>query len=106
MMTQTILSSIIAVLLFLLMLSRKQPGRVKALLGCLTAVSAAASLVLFLLMQHASGNPDDGMELFQIYLPCGAYLLLGLWGALTAALSLRRLKKAAAEKDPKKEREA
>lgn len=93
MLFRTIALSVITLLLFLLLLSR-ETGRIKALLGFFTAISAAVSLVLFLLMQHASGGPDDGRELFQLYIPCGIYLLFGFWGLLAASFSLRRLKNA------------
>lgn len=88
---ETIALSVITVLLFLLMLTRK-PGHVKLLLGVLTAVAAAASLVLFILMQRAAGNPDQGKELIQMYIPCGIYALVVLWGILTAAASRRKLR--------------
>ena len=94
---ETIALGIITLLLFLLMLSRKK-GRIRMLLGALTAVSAIASMILFLLMQKASGNPDQGMELFQLYLPCGVYALFALSGGITALLSRRKLQKEKAAK--------
>ena len=91
---ETIALSVITLLLFLLMLSRKK-GRIRMLLGALTAVSAIASMILFLLMQKASGNPDQGMELFQLYLPCAAF---ALFGVIAAYLSHRMLQKEKAAK--------
>ena len=87
---ETIALSIITLLLFLLMLARK-PGRTKLFLASLTAIASIISLILFLLMQKASGNPDQGMELFQLYLPCGAYAAFALFGIITALLNRRKL---------------
>lgn len=98
MLFQTIALSVITLLLFLLLLSRN-PGRIKALLGALTAAAAVVSLVLFLLMRHAAGGAEAGKELFQLYVPCGLYLLLGLWGLISMVLNLWKLKKSA-EQEP------
>lgn len=87
MVMETIALSVITVLLFLLMLTRK-PGRTKLLLGGLTAVAAMASMVLFVLMQQGSGNSDGGA---QLYVPCLAYLALGVIGLASAAASRRKL---------------
>ena len=94
---ETIALSVITLLLFLLMLSRKK-GRIRMLLGALTAVSAIASMILFLLLQKASGHPDPGMELFQLYLPCAAYAAFALFGVIAAYLSHRMLQKEKAAK--------
>ena len=94
---ETIALSIITLLLFLLMLKCKA-GHIKLLLGFLTFLSSIASMVLFLLMQKASGNPDQEMELFQLYLPCGVYALFALSGGITALLSRRKLQKEKAAK--------
>lgn len=88
---QTLALSVITVLLLLLMQTRKT-GRIKLLLGVLGAVCAAASMVCFLLTQRASGNPDKCRTMTQTLLPCGAYLLLALWGLLTAAFCRKKLR--------------
>ena len=88
---QTLALSVITVLLLLPMQTRKA-GRIKLLLGVLGAVCAVASMVCFLLMQRASGNPDQGKALAQMAVPCGAYLLLALWGLLTAAFCRKKLR--------------
>ncbi len=88
---QTIAMSVITLLLFLLMLTRPA-GRIKLLLGALTTVCAVVSLALFLMMQRAAGNPDAGKEVLQLYLPCGVYLVLALWGLVTAVLCRKRLR--------------
>lgn len=88
----TIALSVITLLLFLLLLTRPA-GRIKLLLGALTAVCAAVSMVLFLLMQRAAGNPDAGKEVLQLYLPCGVYLALAVWGLVTAALCRKKLRR-------------
>ena len=89
---QTIALSVITLLLFLLMLTRPA-GRIKLLLGALTAVCAVVSMALFLMMQRAAGNPDDGKELLQLYIPCAVYLVLAVWGLITAALCRKKLRR-------------
>lgn len=86
---ETIALSAITALLFLLMLPRKR-GTVKCLLGILTAVCAAVSLALFLWMVKDSGGADRGKELFQLYIPCGIYLVLAVWGIIAAAVSRKK----------------
>ena len=73
------------------------------LLGLLTAAAAIAAMVCFILMQRASGNPDAGKELIQLYLPCAAYLIVALWGLLTAAGIHRKRKQERAAKKALKE---
>ena len=88
---ETIALSVITVLL-LLLLSTRKAGKIKLILGVLTAVSAIASMVLFILMQRAAGNPDAGREVMQLYIPCGIYLLVVIWGVIQVALSRRKLR--------------
>ena len=95
---ETIALSIIALLLLILLLSRKA-GTLKLLLGLLTAAASAAAMVCFIMMQRASGNPDAGKEFFQLYLPCGIYLVIALWGIFTAAGIHRKRKR---EKEAKR----
>lgn len=52
---ETVALSVITLLLFLLLLTRKA-GHVKLLLGCLTALAALASLTLYLWALHQSGG--------------------------------------------------
>lgn len=99
---ETIALSIIALLLFILLLSRKT-GTVKMLLGLLTAAASIAAMVCFILMQRASGNPDTGKEVLQLYLPCAIYLLVALWGLLTSAGIHRKRKQERAAKKALKE---
>ena len=89
---ETIALSVITLLLFLLMLIRKK-GRIRMLLGALMFLSSIVSMILFLLMQKTSGNPDQGMELFQLYFPCAAYAAFALSGVIAAYLSRRTLQK-------------
>ena len=88
---ETAALSVIALLLFILLLSRKT-GKIKMLLGLLTFVAAAAAMVFFVMMQRASGNPDAGKELLQLYIPCAVYLVIALWGLLTT-LGIHRKRK-------------
>ena len=98
MLFETIALSVITLLLFCLLLTRK-PGKLQLILGALTAVSAVVSLVLFVLMQLASGNPDAGGGFFQLYRPCSLDGALGLWGAGAAFLSWRKLRRDKAAKE-------
>ncbi len=88
---ETIALSVITVLL-LLLLSTRKAGKIKLILGALTAVSAISSMVLFILMQRAAGNPDAGREAVQLYIPCGIYIVIALWGVIQVALSRRKLR--------------
>ena len=88
---ETIALSVITVLLLLLMLTRKS-GKIKLILGSLTAVSSIASMVFFILMQKAAGNPDAGKEMMQLYVPCAAYLIVAAIGLVAVALSRRKLR--------------
>lgn len=78
---ETAVMSFAAVLLLLLAKVRKTR---RPLLGALAGLCAVVSMVLFILMQRISGNPDAGQEIPQMYLPCGIYLALALWGFSTA----------------------
>ena len=98
MLFETIALSIITLLLFCLLLTRK-PGKLQLILGVLTAASAVASLVLFVLIQRASATPDAGSGFFRFYLPCGLYGALGLWGAGAALLSWKKLQRDKAAKE-------
>ena len=95
---ETVALSVITLLLFILMLSRKS-GIIKLLLGLLTTAAAIASMVFFILMQRAAGNPDAGQEMMQLYVPCGIYLIFALCGLLVSAGIHRKQKK---EKDAKR----
>ena len=90
MLFQVIAMSVITLLLFFLLLTRK-PGRINLLLGVCTTVCGIASMVLFILFQRANGNPDAGRELIQLYLPCALYLAVAAWGAIEALCSRRKL---------------
>ena len=99
---ETLSLSVIAFLLFLLLLTRKKKPQ-KVFLGLLTAAASVAAMVYFLMMQRSNGNPDAGKEFIQLYLPCGAYLFLTLWGLLSAAVNYRRIRKDRAAKKALKE---
>lgn len=86
---ETITISIIAGLFLLLMFTRKS-GWIKLLLGALTTVSAIASMIFFILMQHAAGNPDQGQESMQLYLPCAAYSIVILCGVIAVFTSRKK----------------
>ena len=88
---ETIALSVITVLL-LLLLSTRKAGKIKLVLGALTSVSAISSMVLFILMQRAAGNPNAGREAVQLYIPCGIYIVIALWGVIQVALSRRKLR--------------
>ena len=99
---ETVALSVITLLLLILMLSRKG-GILKLLLGILTMGTAIASMVCFILMQRAAGNPDAGQEVLQMYVPCAAYLVVALVGLLTAAGIHRKHKQEKAAKHALKE---
>ena len=99
---ETVALSVIALLLFILLLSRKH-GAIKLLLGLLTAAAGIAAMVCFILMQRAAGNPDAGKEMMQLYVPCGIYLAVALWGILVSAEIYHKQKKDKAAKRALKE---
>lgn len=103
--------TVITVLLLLLMLTQKGKHRIRMLLGALGAVCAVVSMVCFARMRAASGGPDAGLEMTQLYGPCAAYLLAAVWSFWVAARSRKKLKaekaaKLAAKAEKKAERQA
>lgn len=86
----TMIFSVLLTLLFIFMLSQP-PGKVKAVLGILVAVSAVVALVFFFLMVTGSSGPDRGQAWPQLYVPCIAYLALAVWGVV-AAVKCRKKK--------------
>jgi len=100
--------TIITVLLLLLLLSQKGKYRIRMLLGFLGAICAVAAMVFFILARAASGGPDAGKEMTQLYGPCAAYLLAAIWSFALAAFSRKKLQAAKAAKQAAKaaEREA
>lgn len=105
MLFQVIAMSVITLLLFFLLLTRK-PGRINLLLGACTTVCGIASMVLFILFQRANGNPDAGRELIQLYLPCGLYVAVSAWGAIEALRSRKKLLRDKAARQAAKEKAA
>lgn len=93
---ETITLTIITLLLFALLFIRKSAGKLKLLLGVLTTVSALLSMVCFIIMMKVGNRLDAGALL---YVPCGFYALLALWGAIAAALSRRKLRIEKAARD-------
>ncbi len=107
----TIAMTVITVLLLLLMLTQKGKHRIRMLLGFLGAVCAVASMVCFARMRAASGGPDAGLEMTQLYGPCAAYLLAAVWSFWMADRDRRKLNaekaaKLAARAEKKAERQA
>ena len=93
---ETITLTIITLLLLVLTCLRKSAGKLKLLLGVLTAVSALLSLVCFVLMMKTGGRLNSGALL---YVPCGIYGVIALAGIVTAALSRRKLRIEKAARD-------
>lgn len=91
MLFETIALSVITILLLLLMCTRKA-GVIKLGLGVLTAVSSIASMIFFILMQKAAGNPGAGREVIQLYIPCAIYILVAVLGLISVGLSRRKLR--------------
>ena len=86
---ETITLTIITLLLLALLFIRKSAGKLKLLLGLLTALSALLSLVCFIIMMKTGGRLNSGALL---YVPCGLYGIIALWGLLAAAFSRRKLR--------------
>ena len=93
---ETITLTIITLLLLVLTCLRKSAGKLKLLLGVLTAVSALLTLVCFVLMMKTGGRLNSGALL---YVPCGIYGVIALVGIVTAALSRRKLRIEKAARD-------
>ena len=80
MLFQVIAMSVITLLLFFLLLTRK-PGRINLLLGACTTVCGIASMVLFILFQRKSGPVQNGTAPVKIHQTKGnvkLWLLLDL----------------------------
>lgn len=105
MLFHVIAMSVITLLLFFLLLTRK-PGWINLALGVCTAGCGIASMVLFILFQCASGNPDAGRELTQLYIPCALYLAMSAWGAVEALRSRGKLRRDKAARQAVKEKAA
>lgn len=105
MLFHVIAMSVITLLLFFLLLTRK-PGWINLALGVCTAGCGIASMVLFILFQRASGNPDAGRELTQLYIPCALYLAVSAWGAVEALRSRGKLRRDKAARQAVKEKAA
>ena len=86
---ETVTLTIITLLLLVLLILRKTAGKLKLLLGLLTAVAALLSMVCLVIMMKVGNRLDAGALL---YVPCGIYLLIALVGVITAALSRRKLR--------------
>ena len=93
---ETITLTIITLLLLVLTFLRKSAGKLKLLLGSLTAVAAVLSMVCFLIMMKTGGRLQSGALL---YVPCIVYLVIALIGVTAAAISRRRLKIEKAARD-------
>ena len=93
---ETITLTIITLLLLALTFIRKSAGKLKLLLGVVTAVAAILSMVCFLIMMKTGGKLQSGALL---YVPCAIYALIALWGAIAAALSRRKLRIEKAARD-------
>ena len=93
---ETITLTIITLLLLVLTCLRKSAGKLKLLLGVLTAVSALLSLVCFVLMMKTGGRLNSGALL---YVPCVIYGVIALVGIVTALISRRKLRIEKAARD-------
>ena len=93
---ETITLTIIALLLLVLTFLRKSAGKLKLLLGVLTAVAAALAMVCFIIMMKVGNRLDAGALL---YVPCGIYGLIAVIGIVTALISRRKLRIEKAARD-------
>ena len=93
---ETITLTIITLLLLVLTCLRKSAGKLKLLLGVLTAISALLTLVCFVLMMKTGGRLNSGALL---YVPCVIYGVIALVGIVTALISRRKLRIEKAARD-------
>jgi len=93
---ETITLTIITLLLLALTFIRKSAGKLKLLLGVLTAVAAILSMVCFLIMMETGGKLNAGALL---YVPCGIYGVIAVIGIVTALISRRKLRIEKAARD-------
>jgi glucan phosphoethanolaminetransferase (alkaline phosphatase superfamily) len=59
-------------------------ARMKMLIGLIMSIMAAAAMGFFCYVQRINGNPDQGMELLQWYLPLTVYLFFIASGIMVA----------------------
>ena len=80
----TLFISLLAGICFLVLiwsyLFRKQG--IKKLVGAVMAMLSLVAMVCFYSVQMANGNPDQGMEFLQLYLPIAIYMGLILFGMI------------------------
>jgi hypothetical protein len=60
-------------------------ARVKMLIGLTMSLTAALAMGLFCYIQRINGNPDQGMELLQWYLPSAVFVIFIATGIIAAA---------------------
>ena len=93
---ETITLTIITLLLLALTFIRKSAGKLKLLLGVVTAVAAILSMVCFLIMMKTGGRLNAGALL---YIPCAVYAVIALIGIVAALISRRKLRIEKAARD-------
>ena len=93
---ETITLTIITLLLLVLTFLRKSAGKLKLLLGIVTAVAAILSMVCFLIMMKTGGRLNAGALL---YIPCAVYAVIALIGIIAALVSRRKLRIEKAARD-------
>jgi cytochrome b subunit of formate dehydrogenase len=88
-----IISLFVGLLFFILLLACfLKWEKIRLFLSCTVSALSFVSMILFYNMQKASGNPDQGMEFWQWYLPLSIYLFLTMFGIIFFIKSYKKLK--------------
>lgn len=85
------ISILVGVLFFVLLASyvfNWKKGRI--LISSVVFVLALISMILFYYMQKVNGNPDQGIEFWQWYLPLSIYFLLCVLSILSFTTTIKK----------------
>jgi hypothetical protein len=77
---------VLVFVLFICLIAAHFSGRAKAkmLIGLTMSLTAALAMGLFCYVQRINGNPDQGMELLQWYLPLAVFIFFIAVGIIAA----------------------
>lgn len=82
---------VLVFVLFICLIAAHFSGRTRAKMpiGLTMSLAAAVAMGLFCYVQRINGNPDQGMEMVQWYLPLAVFIFFIAAGIITAANSVK-----------------
>lgn len=64
--------------------------KIKAVISPIMSIIAIIAMSLFYYVQKVSGNPDQGMEFWQLYFPISVYLFFVITGIVSFITTYRQ----------------